>query len=436
MVKILFQSYLANFFPWRPGTLAKNTFLVTGGMTLRAGLQFLLFICLARFLGIQEYGKFIAVLAVITFMVPLVGFGMPTLLLREVAMDRSRFAHQFGKSLIVTSFCAVLFLLIGFLVGDWLLPKEISRKIVFNVALAELFFWPIILLSGKPFQAIESFTYPIVFSSGLILLRLIGFGLMLVAVAHVSAESWSYFYLLATALAMICDMGMLFRKFGLPSLNFKGTFSVMREGFYFALSDASSRVNSEIDKVFLARFTNLRITGAYSAAYRFTDIIMLPINALIGASGARFFREGAKGMANSSYYAKKLLPIPIIYAGLGGLLLFFGADFIPLLLGQGFISSIPMLKWLAILPLILMIRSFFSMVVIVGGRTRYNGIVFLAGAMSNVGLNFYLIPHFGWSGAVLSTIVAEVMMIFFLWLIIDFGSGASFKYERLLVDGD
>ncbi len=406
------------FSSWRPGTLAKNTILVTGGLLLRAFLQFLLFVGLARFLGVQEYGKFITVVAVMTFMVPLVGFGMPTLLVREMAIDRDRFAWQFGKSLMVVGVCALPLLLIAFRLGDWLLPKEISREIIFNITLADLFFWPIIDLSGRPFQAIEQFLYSIMFSSGLILFRLFGFGLMLAGSGHIDARCWSLYYLIATALAMFCALGIVFKEFGLPNFSFTGIFTVMREGCYFALSGVASRLNGEIDKVFLARLTNLRITGAYSAAYRFTDIIMLPINALLGASGARFFREGEKGIVSSSHYAKKILPIPILYASLGGLLLFFCADFIPLLLGPEFIIAVPMLKWLAILPLILMIRSFLSMVVIAGGQPRYNSIVFLAGAMSNIGLNFCLIPHFGWSGAALATIIAEILMISFLWLTI------------------
>ena len=417
-MKILFQSYLANFFPWRPGTLAKNTFLVTGGMTLRAGLQFLLFICLARFLGIQEYGKFIAVMAVMTFLVPLVGFGTPILVLREVAIDKARFARHFGKSLVIIGTCALPFLLIALIVGNWLLPKEISHTIVFNIALAELLFGPVIDLSGKVFQAIERFTHMMVIVSGLIMLRLICFGLMLAVGGPVNATNWSTYYMMATALVMVGALGIVFKNIGLPKLNFQGVFATMREGVDYALTGAASRVNSEIDKVFLARLTSLKITGAYSVAYRFTDIILIPINALIESSSARFFREGAKGMTSSSTYAKKLLPIPVLYASLGGLLLYFCADFIPLLLGSEYTISVPMLKLLAILPLILMLRSFLCMIVIAGGQPRYNCIVNLAGALINIGLNFCLISRFSWAGAALATIVAEITMIFFLWLII------------------
>ncbi len=417
-VKIFSKRYHLRSLSWRPGALAKNTFLITGGLSLRAFLQFVLFVGLARSLGVLEYGKFIAVLAMMTFMVPLVGFGMPTLLVKKMAIDRARYAQQFGKSLIVVGICALICLAVALMAGDWLLPKEINRNIVFNIALAELFFGSIIDLSSNAFKAIEQFIYFIMIRSGLILLRLISFGVMMMVVGHIDASSWSICYLLATALTMVFALGIVFKKIGLPHLTFKGFFTTMSEGSYYALAGASSRINGEIDKLFLARLTSLGMTGAYSAAYRFTDIVMLPVNALLGASSARFFREGSKGMTSSITYAKKILPLPVTYACLGGLLLFFGADVIPLLIGSEYIIAVPMLKWLAILPLMLLLRSFFSMIVVAGGHPRYNGIVYLAGALTNIGLNFCLIPLFGWSGAALATIIAEIVMILSFWVII------------------
>ena len=404
------------FSSWRPGTLAKNTILVTGGLLLRAFLQFLLFVGLARFLGVREYGKFIAVVAIMTFLVPLVGFGMPTLLIREMAIDRKRYSYQFGKSMIITVLFAMIYLPIAIIVSGWFLPEEISCGIIFNIALAELLFLPIIDLSRQPFKAIELFTYSTVFSTGLIFFRLAGFGLMLATSSQVNAECWSFYYLLATVMTMFCALAVVFREFGFPEFSFRNIFSAMREGCYFALSGMATRINGEIDKVFLARLSSLKITGGYSAAYRFTDIILLPVNALLGASGARFFRAGEKGIIGSSNFAKKILPIPVAYTIIGGLLLFFGAEFVPLLLGPGFVIAVPMLKWLAILPLLLMLRSFLSIIVVAGGHPRYNGMVFLFGAMSNIGLNACLIPHFGWAGAVLATIIAEIVMILFLCL--------------------
>jgi len=392
--------------------------MVTGGLSIRALLQFILFVGLARLLGVRGYGEFVAVVAVMTFLVPLVGFGTPILLVREVALDRSRFARQFGKSLVVIGSSTVPCLVAALFIADWLLPEEIARIIILNIALSELLLGPVIELSGRAFQALEQLAYMMVIGTGLILLRLAGFGLMVLGDGPVNAASWSSYYLVATAITTIGALLLVFKKIGRPELSFQGILTAMREGLYYAVTGATSRINGEIDKVFLARLTSLSITGAYSAAYRFIDIILLPINALLESSAARFFREGKSGVTSSGIYAKKLLPLPSLYAALGGLLLFLCADFIPLLLGQGYIISVPILKWLAILPLILVVRSFFCTVLIAGGLIRYTSVVLITGALVNIGLNLYLIPLFSWTGAALATIIAEMVMILFLWLAI------------------
>lgn len=412
------QPYLPRIFLWRPGALAKNTLFVTFGLYIRALLQLILFVGLARSLGVQGYGEFISVVAVMTILLPLVGFGTPIILVREVALDTNRFARQFGKSLVIIWSSAVPCLVVALVVADWFLPKEIARIIIFNVALAELLLGPVIELSGRAFQAIERLAYMMVIVSGLILLRLIAFALMVLDGSPSGATSWSNYYLAATSLATACSLLLVFLKIGLPELSFRGVLAAMREGFYYAVTGATSRVNGEIDKAFLARLTSLNVTGAYSAAYRFVDIILLPVNALLESSAARFFREGKDGVSSSGIYAKKLLPLPSVYAALGGILLFYCAEFIPLLLGPSYIISVPMLKWLAVLPLILMIRHFFGMVVIAGGRIRYTSMVLFSGALINIGFNLCLIPVFSWAGAAMATIAAELVMILLFWLAI------------------
>jgi len=421
---------LSRLFSWRPGNLAKNTFLVTGGLSFRALLQFILFVGLARFLGVRGYGEFVAVVAIMTFLVPLIGFGTPTLLIREIALDKNRFSQQFGKSLVIIGCVAIPCLLFSLIVSDWLLPEEIARVTILNIALAELLLGPVMELTGRAFQALERLAYMVVIATGLILLRLASFALMMLHGGPVDAESWSYYYLAATALAAAGALCLVFKKIGLPQLGFRGTLSAMREGFYYALTSATSRINGEIDKVFLARLTTLGITGAYSAAYRFIDIIMLPINALLESSASRFFRAGRDGMTGSGKYARNLLPVPCLYAAVGGLLLFFFADIIPFLLGPEFILSVPMLKWLAILPLLLVTRTFLGMILITGGHSRYNGLIFFSGAVSNIGLNLVLIPRFSWTGAALATIIAEVVMIFLLWLVICYDNSPARQTDR------
>jgi O-antigen/teichoic acid export membrane protein len=335
-----------------------------------------------------------------------------------MAVDITIFPSYFSKSLIVVIGCALPCILIGFMVGTLMLPSEIGPGMIIRVALADLLMGSLLELSIRAFQAVERFIYMMGIATGAILLRLFCFCIMLVGGSPVNAATWSKYYLSAAILAVISSLLIVFSKIGLPdfsSLKIRDFGSCLRDGVYYAVIGASTRVNSEIDKACLARLSTLQITGAYSVAYRFTDLIMIPIYALLESSTTKFFRVGTGGVKRAGIYAKKLLIFPSLYAVLGGALLFFCAELIPLLLGSDYEVAVPVLKFLAILPLISMLRFFLGMAVITGGDSRRASLGYLVGALGNVSLNICLIPTLGWLGAASATILAEIIMIVFFW---------------------
>ena len=58
---------------WRPGGLARSGLVLLGWMLLRAAMQAATVVWLARQLGAQPYGQFVAVVAASSFFTPFVG---------------------------------------------------------------------------------------------------------------------------------------------------------------------------------------------------------------------------------------------------------------------------------------------------------------------------------------------------------------------------
>ena len=67
-----------------------------------------------------------------------------------------------------------------------------------------------------------------------------------------------------------------------------------KEGFYFAVSQASQTIYNDLDKTMLVRLGGLEATGIYGAAYRIVDVSFAPVGALTQATLARFFRHGER----------------------------------------------------------------------------------------------------------------------------------------------
>jgi O-antigen/teichoic acid export membrane protein len=401
---------------YRPGRLARNTAAMLAGLGFRTLAQGILFILVARALGARGYGEFVAALSVATLFSPLVGLGATALMIRETARRPEAFPEEFGRGLLMIGMTGAPFLGLALLAGFGLLGPELSWRILLPVVLAELICAPLVEFSGCAFQAFERMARMALIFIAPVALRLTGFLSLLLMAEPSSPETWAAAYLAASALAALGAVLLAGMELGRPRLHFGGSLKAAREGFFFALGGASHRVQADIDKALLARLDSAGAAGLYSAAYRFAEMTLIPIQALLSASIARFFRAGANGTAASARYALALLPFPAAYAFLAGLGLFLLSGVLPWLLGAGFTESAEIVRWLAWLPLVSLIRYFLGTVAGVSGRQRLSGLVHGLGAGLNAAFNVLWIPLWGWQGAVLATFATEGLMILALLL--------------------
>ena len=78
---------LTDLCAWRPGRLAKGTLAMTAGMGLRTLAQAVVFLIVARVLGVADYGAYAAVLALSTVFGCFSGWGTQTLMVRDVSRN-------------------------------------------------------------------------------------------------------------------------------------------------------------------------------------------------------------------------------------------------------------------------------------------------------------------------------------------------------------
>jgi O-antigen/teichoic acid export membrane protein len=111
------------------------------------------------------------------------------------------------------------------------------------------------------------------------------------------------------------------------------------------------------------------------------------------------------------------LPIPFAYALFAGIALFVAADYLPFLLGESYADAVSALRWLAWLPVVSMPRLFLQ-TALVGSDHQMQAVAILTfGAVLNIALNVWIIPLWGWLGAVAATYAAEIVMAFAMLLV-------------------
>jgi len=394
----------------RRGKLAKNTLIFTSALSLRFILQATLFVAVARTLGPEGYGKFVAVLSVMTFFQPLVGLGGIALLLRDTARNPELFPIYFARALFFISITAPFLLASALLVAMLILPKSMPGSLMISLALSELVCVPLMSFAARAYQAFERMDRMGEAYTFLIIVRLIGFAIMFLAHPSVNSETWGLYYLGASIVGSAVAVGMASNELGLPRWNAEKGLKALRDGFYFALGGGASRIHDEIDKTLLARLDHPRTAGIYSAGYRAIDIMILPLSALLESSQARFFRAGEHGPGAAGTYGLKLLPLPLTYAVLGGLLLYLFSPLIANILGSDYAESVNVARCLAAIPAIVLLRVLVATVAGASGLHRVSGLFHSLGAFSNIAMNIWLIPRYGWGGAVVATYCSEILM--------------------------
>lgn len=416
------RQHLCALLEWKPGKLAKDTLMMSLGIGLRTVGQVLVFLVVARQLGIEAYGAYAAVLAIAGSLGCLGGLGIQTVMLRDISRQPECFPRAWGQTLVVMGISSPLLMGLYLLLACLILPNAISVKIIIGIGVAELICTPLVQAGISAYQGHGHLGKAAWFVFIPMVFRFAGV-LVLIALIHLipnvsPLELWVILYVATAILAAISVICCVNRDLCRPQWpEAKKIFAGLREGILFASAGAALKLYAEIDKTMLARLASLEAAGLYSVAYRVMDMATIPVVALLTTSLPRFFRASREHLPGSPLIPWRLLPAPVCYTIGIGLFMSCTARWVPTILGSNFHPAISAVQWLAWLPLVSLPRLFLQTRLIAGDLQRAVVALLGAGAMLNILLNLILIPSMHWRGAVIATYAAEVVMgITLFWL--------------------
>ncbi|MEM7590095.1 MAG: oligosaccharide flippase family protein [Cyanobacteria bacterium P01_A01_bin.83] len=402
----------------KKSSLAKDSIWIMSAKVIRLLIQSVYFIIIARTLGVEDYGAFVSVVALINIIVPFASWGSEFILLKNVSRNYNLFEEYWGNALF-TIFLSGLGLTIVILLNSSIfLTTTIPFIVILFVAISDLLFSITLKTAGKAFQAVGRLNV----SAQLEILpsasRLAAALCFISFFPQKGIAIWAGLYMIATIFAAGIGIFFVYRYLGKPKLAISRLKAEILQGFYFSVSSSSSSIYANADKTMLARLSTLEATGIYAAAYRLIDVSFVPILSLVFASYPRFFRQGAKGIHSSFQFAKKLLPVGIAYSLAIAIAVWLFAPVIPFILGAEYSESVEVLRWLALLPFLRCLHT-------LGGNTLTGAdlqglrtIMQVTIALFNFALNLWLIPLFSWKGAIWSTLGSDSLLALVCWSIV------------------
>lgn len=415
-----FQFFKLHLYRILKKSLVKNTLWMLSSNLLSLVISAAYFIIIARSLGTKQYGAFVGVIALIAIIAPFVSFGSGDLIVKNASRDKALFNQYWGNALLITSTSGLLLTILVVLGSKVILPTTIPISIVFLLALSDLLFAKIVGITSQAFLAVGLVNRTAQLN---ILLRL---NRLIAAIYFVSFFSipkltiWVFFYLGSTVFSALVGFLLIHRTLGSPQLALFKIKSEIIEGFFFSVSRCSQNIYNDVDKTMLASISTLEATGLYGAAYRLIDVAFAPTRSLVYASYRKFFQAGMSGINGSLNLAKRLVPIAGIYGLIACFGVFLCAPIVPRVLGNEYANSVEVLVWLAPLPFLKSIHYFGADTLTGAGFQKVRSFIQVLIAMFNAMANLWLIPIFSWKGAVWSTLAADTLLMFSLWITVWF----------------
>ncbi|MCK4736429.1 MAG: flippase [Methanophagales archaeon] len=399
--------------------IAKNTAALFAAQFVGAILSLVLTIYIARSLGDVIFGKYSFALAFTAIFAVFSDLGYNTLLIREVARDKSQASKYLSNVLCMRALLSfVIFALIVITINVIGYPADTKNVIyLFGIYTLITSFSAVFKVTFRAFEKMEyeagiTILVNIIRVSLGLLVLFLGYGLIELAWVFLFSGVFDVLFSF-----LVCE-----RRFVKPKIELDFDFwkSTIKIALPLSMLSIFGLIYVRIDTIMLSMMEGDAVVGWYNAAYglvlAFKPIPQLFMNALFPLMSSYFV--SSKDLLRMTYEKSfKYLLILGLPLAVGITLL---ADRIILLFyGQQFYPSIIVLQILAwdVLLMFLYVCSAFILASI--GKQNQMAVIAGSAALINVILNLFLIPSFSYVGAAVATIVTETILISLYFILIS-----------------
>lgn len=397
----------------------------------RLGVNLVVSIWLARYLGPSQYGLLNFGIAVVAIFLPIVNFGLQGILVKELFQSPTEKNKILGTSFLFKIAISIPIFL-GFVIagGLGLFSNSIERNVVLLIAISILF-QPFLVIDCW-FQSAVKVRLPAIIKTGLFLVISLLKILMILW-----QEKLAYFALLYsvevlfTAMALLwaynMDGGSLLRwKFDWGTLK-----SLVSKSWLLMFSSLSAIIYLKIDQVMLGIMVSDIELGIYSAAVKLSEswyfIPLILSNALFPAileaknSGPKKYMSRLQQLSDVFFLTALFLALATS---------FLANYIIDFLYGFEYYASVIILKLHIWAALFIFLRAILSKWLIAEDMYRFSLISQLSGAVVNVVLNYFLIPAYGGLGAAIATVISYAVTSLFILALFKKTRGIFFVFLK------
>lgn len=397
----------------RSGGLAGDSAWGVGLELVTMVSSLLTFFLLARSLGPEGYGGYVALYSIVGPLVTLCASGVTLALLQHVVRDREPIAETARSCVSITLLTGAVLTVVGVWVA-MLVVDDISNTAIVSVLVTEFVTTPLLMVGATAVQASERYRGAAQIRITLFAVR-IAIVIGLFVAGNLTITSLAVGVLISSSTLAVVVLARVGRRYGFWFGPGRVRVRHLRTNLVFSVGISAASLNNEGDK-FVLTANNFKVdTGLYGAAYRIVNLGMVPVSSLIDVTHRTFLEheEGVKGQHLRR--AIRFARVAGAYGFVVGLLLILVAPLLPIAVGDKFEGSVAMVRWLA--PIILLrALTMFPLNALMGlGHTLLRSVVIVSNAVIAIVLYVVLIPAHSWKGAVAGTLISETLEMLSIW---------------------
>lgn len=374
-------------------------------------LQAFNFALLARFLGVMEYGTIATINALASMLGSMVGLGFGSVMLMQVARDTTQAPAAAGNALLVQFATGLFAGLTGAILVVLISASPIPITLALCVLVAELVFMRTAITAAQLLVACDKHGAASAVNVGASAIRVASISLVILFFDSPTAYEWAWVFLVLSFFFCIFLVWLVAEAAGALRVDWRSIVGNLGRGSEFSMGTLAKAIYTDADKIILARFASAADVGLYAAAYRIAAISFMPVRSLLEASAARIFKAGEAGIGSTLKLSAALLRFALPYSFLVCVLIFGAASFLPVVFGSEFTGSVPLLKILAILPILQTLHYTFADALSGSGNQRLRMYAQFSVVIIYLALALSLIPAFGPEGAVATSIASESALV-------------------------
>ena len=405
--------------------LARNTLLLFLSYLSQAALGVLSAVILARYLGVEGFGQYALVMALVGIAGHFVELGFNTFLTREIAQQRSE-----ARRFLLGSWLAKVLLAVAMAIPYYILLK-VGFQDRDDVLLAALELTPLLVLIialnasiSSVFIAYENMNEILLFNVLAVTAQLAGlFGLTWSGYTVDALIWWAVIVQMARFIFSWYRLERFLKNKDEGPIETHGwgwlkfSMDLIKRAWPIGLSTMAGTIYTRLDVILLSFISGDRIVGLYSAAYRFIDLLRMPPGAFQGAYFPMISRAEADGLGTEIERNFKRARRWSIGYGLSCVLIIvmLGPYLIRWLYTDQFAPSIPILQSLVWIMIPLVINDLMQTYLYATGRENLVPKISFIGILINGGLLIWAIPAFGMMAVVMSVLISNVVLSGLFW---------------------